>query len=626
MSGGGVTRVSIPHNARKVIQEIKKTIGSKHSDEFVYTTLKDCDMDPKEASRRLKMIHDIIEIAGKHNVEDVYTMLKDCNMDPNEAAQRLLYIDTFHEVKKKHDRRKSISSDTSEDYKRTQGNQWRRNLSSGKEYGVTNRQERVSRQIIPVDSGKVNNGAHVANSVANGNGTLAVSNGSYSDKVALAPESSSTSDIVVVSSKNTCAVGTIQCEIVKRSGSTKSNSRLPAGTGIKSDVVEGIEISESLKPLSLSAVSPNHDNQPPQLLHEPVKVNGCEHRDNTHWIREEKSELKVSGGGEKASYQAVIFPDHLQVPENFKSQFTFGSLDVVPEASSLKEDDISSASALKHDETKKVEVKMMMPPLGFQNPVFQRDYSFGYMPHLMGPGPHFVHVDVPELQSQSGSGGSVVTSGVGQTQSATVGVGVVAQLPISLSPPPPPPPVFPYFRQVFPSYIPYNPYFPHFYLPQNAHLFNHAHAHGVFPTHQPPPTSTPPPPPPPTGIKLPVPQLKQGSNDEDVTVSQSQQKDSNLHPPLQQIQGEVWGREVVPNYFYNFVPQAQAQAQGHGGGGIYQYQYQSTSTCNVQPGIPLPLMYQSQSSATTIEPPPQHNWNNNTSLPLHRDRDRQVDG
>lgn len=130
-------------------------------------------------------------------------------------------------------------------------------------------------------------------SVANGNGTLVVSNGSYSDK--LAPESSSTSDTVVVSSKNTCAVGTIQCEIVKRSGSTKSNSRLPAGTGIKvsadsipvvveaadsdnarqlkSDVVEGIEISESLKPLSLSAVNPSQDNQPPQSLHEPVKGN-----------------------------------------------------------------------------------------------------------------------------------------------------------------------------------------------------------------------------------------------------------------------------------------------------------------------------------------------------------------
>ncbi|CAI9283591.1 unnamed protein product [Lactuca saligna] len=222
MSGGGVTRVSIPHNARMVIQEIKKTIGSKNIDGFVYTTSK--------------------------------TVI------------------------------------------------WILRKLTRKGYGVTNHQERDSRLIVTVDSGNVNNGAHVANSVSNGNGTLAVSNGSYSDKVALAPESSSTSDTVVVSSKITCAVGTIQCEIVKCSGSTKSNSRLPAGTGIK------LKELRSLKPLSLSAVSPNKDNQPPQLLHEPVS--GCGEK-----------------GVEKSRHQAVIFPNHLQVPENYKSQLTFGGFD-----------------------------------------------------------------------------------------------------------------------------------------------------------------------------------------------------------------------------------------------------------------------------------------------------------
>lgn len=91
-TSGGDSRVSIPSKNRKLIQEIKKT-GSNHTDDFIYSTLKDCSMNPNETSRRLKMIHDIKEIAGnKHSVEDVYTMLKDCNMDPNEAAQRLLYI------------------------------------------------------------------------------------------------------------------------------------------------------------------------------------------------------------------------------------------------------------------------------------------------------------------------------------------------------------------------------------------------------------------------------------------------------------------------------------------------------------------------------------------------------
>ncbi|GMP64964.1 hypothetical protein CsSME_00025970 [Camellia sinensis var. sinensis] len=38
------------------------------------------------------MIQDIREITGKHSDEDIYTVLKDCNMDPNETAQRLLYL------------------------------------------------------------------------------------------------------------------------------------------------------------------------------------------------------------------------------------------------------------------------------------------------------------------------------------------------------------------------------------------------------------------------------------------------------------------------------------------------------------------------------------------------------
>lgn len=44
---------------------------------------------PKDAR---KMVDDIKEIARKHSDEDVYTMLRDCAMDPNEAAQRLLYL------------------------------------------------------------------------------------------------------------------------------------------------------------------------------------------------------------------------------------------------------------------------------------------------------------------------------------------------------------------------------------------------------------------------------------------------------------------------------------------------------------------------------------------------------
>lgn len=98
-TGGGnntttttTARVSIPTAARKLIQQVTKTLRYNHTDDFIYTTLTDSAMNPTEATRRLNMIHDIIEIAGKHSVEDVYTMLKECNLDANEAAQRLLYI------------------------------------------------------------------------------------------------------------------------------------------------------------------------------------------------------------------------------------------------------------------------------------------------------------------------------------------------------------------------------------------------------------------------------------------------------------------------------------------------------------------------------------------------------
>ncbi|XP_068637661.1 GBF-interacting protein 1-like isoform X2 [Aristolochia californica] len=67
MSGG--SRVPIPKNVQKTIQNIK-------------------------------------EIAGNHSDEEVYAMLKECSMDPNETAQKLLLQDTFHEVKRKRDRKK----------------------------------------------------------------------------------------------------------------------------------------------------------------------------------------------------------------------------------------------------------------------------------------------------------------------------------------------------------------------------------------------------------------------------------------------------------------------------------------------------------------------------------------
>ncbi|KAI4306244.1 hypothetical protein L6164_029536 [Bauhinia variegata] len=88
--GGGSSRVPIPHNARKILQDIREITGKQHSD------------------------------------DEIYTVLKECSMDPNETAQKLLYLDTFHEVKRRRDRTKEgLSSRASEDSRSKQGGQGR---------------------------------------------------------------------------------------------------------------------------------------------------------------------------------------------------------------------------------------------------------------------------------------------------------------------------------------------------------------------------------------------------------------------------------------------------------------------------------------------------------------------
>ncbi|KAL9259173.1 GBF-interacting protein 1-like protein [Drosera capensis] len=94
MSSGGASSsrvsVSIPHNVRKVIQEIKEMTG--------------------------------------HSEEDIYAVFKECSMDFNETIDRLLYLDTFHEVKSKRERRKevqNVNSRAPEDSRRKPGLQGR---------------------------------------------------------------------------------------------------------------------------------------------------------------------------------------------------------------------------------------------------------------------------------------------------------------------------------------------------------------------------------------------------------------------------------------------------------------------------------------------------------------------
>ncbi|XP_076897039.1 uncharacterized protein LOC143550231 [Bidens hawaiensis] len=683
---GGESRVSIPTTVRHVIHQLSKT--HKHTDQFLYSTLQDSAMDPTEATRRLNMVHHIQEIAGKHSVEDVYTMLKDCNLDANEAAQRLLYIDTFHVVKKKHDRRKIISSEGSRENMQTRGNQWRgdkggrgtfysskvfedvgggRNSSSGKEHGAMNRVERVLRPPFQGQTGKENNVVHVSNSRAKANVTPALSNGNHNHKHASespADVTSSASDHAMVSSQNTkhiCAVGMIKCEIVKRSGSNESNARSPAGTKLSADqlgtattatipdvtkaadaelksvVAEKKQISESLQPVLLSppdssqVVNSIQDNQQPvQSLNEPLKVS------------EEESELTISTPKrdvmvEKptlSSHQAVIFPDHLQVPENYKCQFIFGSLDATDDdckpisvTESVQQNEVAerpslcngiasiiaqegeihdrvfedvlpsevsnipsdSSAIISHLILQNVDIAPLPPSTGFQNlPILptNRDY-YGYLPPLVGP--HFVQLDAPDLQQNGNSQAVTVAGQPPATQPAMAG-----QSSVALSPP-----LFPYFRP-YPNYIPYNPYFPHMYLPQTAHLLNH----GVFPQPPPPASNAHHLQAAAAAVKTPTPSQNKHESNEDITseanddgsvstVQQTQQVEdlqARAHAPVHDL------HNMLPNYFYTY-PQGQHMAAfSHLQAAALYHSLTGQSI------IPPPLMYQPPPTGATIEP------------------------
>lgn len=52
-SGVGGSRVSIPSNVRKTIQDIREITGKQHSDDEIYSVLKECSMDPNETAQKL---------------------------------------------------------------------------------------------------------------------------------------------------------------------------------------------------------------------------------------------------------------------------------------------------------------------------------------------------------------------------------------------------------------------------------------------------------------------------------------------------------------------------------------------------------------------------------------------
>ncbi|KAL3508342.1 hypothetical protein ACH5RR_027743 [Cinchona calisaya] len=241
--------------------------------------------------------------------------------------------------------------------------------------------------------------------------------------------------------------------------------------------------------------------------------------------------------------QPVIFPDYIQVPEAFLNGLTFGSLDDAlghtqngikdecvdgtvltnhdaarepslrdqdassaacegddpahsqmhsnaPKNFSPLEVDASSAAASNPNELK----PEILPHIGGSMYPFLHttpDYSFGYLPPMLGP--HLVQVEVTEV------GNSTVPS-TGSSQPVGAGQNSVAVSPQ----------LIPLLQQPYPSnYVPYNPYFPQLYVPHNAHQFlghsgfaQHASTGNIY---VPQPTAV-------TGVKYPVQPLYKPGN------------------------------------------------------------------------------------------------------------------
>ncbi|PSR85413.1 GBF-interacting protein [Actinidia chinensis var. chinensis] len=555
-----------------------------------------------------KTIQDIREITAKHSDDDIYAMLTECNMDPDETAQRLLYLDGFQEVKKKHDRRKvNVNNRVFQESRWRPGAQGRgarggrgnfsssyvfngpgdgRNVSSRKEHGISNRMERNSKPSVSVPEKTDNVNPRVTNSsIVPVNRPKSASDGSSSHE--RGTQSSPDPMVVPSLSSQIHGTGAIKCEmnspriaaesrVINPAGNRSNTSNdiannINAALGDMASMLKESKVVENNQPLEPSQATSSitrfgssevisiQDDLSSQQLDDPSKVVVSDAAALTVEVCSEslpepnvtpKLDLKLEKLNISA-HQPVIFPNHLQVPENFKNGLVFGSLDATLEqivdhvnnsddtessmpteplkesdepakeastsnpsvASTAQEGDyldnphypphvpdnskplngsILSGAAPKYDQSKPT---IMVPQGGHQYPFVLTAPNYGFpiiQPMLGNP---MVQCEGPDPQS----GNSLVSSTSGSTPIASQPAGV-GQSSIAASPPP-----FPVFRQPYPpNYFPFGPYFP-FYFNSNAHQIL---VHGGFPQ-QPsignpyisPPAASP-------GVKFTVPQSK----------------------------------------------------------------------------------------------------------------------
>lgn len=378
--GGGSSRVSIPADVRKIIQNIKEITGKQHSD------------------------------------DDVYAMLKDCSMDPNETAQKLLFQDTYHEVKSRKERRKESTNGRSPESKSTTDTQGRgargnrhprsnyvssgggRNMLVQRDKRTSNSVERVPNPMPPQmnknsavpratkASNLVQNGpshwsnglsaqVHALNSSANGSpsgpdaksvvdlntegslpsiptsaenklGNSVVISDSVTraeegksammpDQLLVSATSASASDISSVSESvlapsvprklgaDSVNNGKAGDEMVPARCASKEKSLdsvVELSQGHSAQLLPTSRLTRSGTPMTKSS-SKDDDKSPPEAS-DPLEVIASE-------VALDKSEASSHSlhPSSLSDGQHVIFPNHFQVSEAFKNSLTFGSFD-----------------------------------------------------------------------------------------------------------------------------------------------------------------------------------------------------------------------------------------------------------------------------------------------------------
>lgn len=652
MSVTGGSRVPIPNNVRKMIQNIK-------------------------------------EITGKHSDDEIYAMLKECSMDPNETAQKLLFEDTFHEVRRKRDRRKdakeNVNGKGSEDSRRILGTQGRAGRAGRPQYS--------SHRISHDAGGGRNSAARKENGVSYSTGrgvtdtptSLPVSQATKSD-AKLAANSSATPidghvcpgvrasamDPVLVHSPdswNLGPVGTTNSEVRNQhiasepSGKTENHIQIDKtapdfeGSDLDEKAVSGISnsvggkmsnnhfqaesiISETVVTSDVATMTVEVDSEsaPESVLSVSEEA--------TPKLHKKLEELKVSDG------RHVIIPEHLQVPESVLSRLSFGSFDVsvgariksignapdsdkgsTPVAEFLQKNEEhaaissprnqSASSTAQGDSPNHLESPPQVPEnLSFMGNSVEADLRYDHLKQQeIELPPQYSTVPTapssnlgilpPMIGSQLLQFEGLDPQGVNSqllSASATQPTGLV-QSSIAMTPHP-----IPVFRSPYPpNYFPYSHYFSPYFMPPGIHQFL---GHSGFPQQTPTGNIYLPTPAAAAaagGTKFSIPQYKPGSNtgnsthigiptvSEDLTPSQL--KDNNSYATGQQSEGSgMWisgpGREMsgLPsNSFYLPPPLAITPPQsGHGGGaygGIYH---------PAQPNV-HPLVQQSQTMAPSVE-------------------------